>query len=235
MLLASWLRRQLTKPSEKKCSGFSPQVLSEQITKSSLSWVLEEPGQDLVAGPSHRSDCHGDLSPCQDCFFRGFLDGQALTMQPHAALKQDDDSQEWVPSVLSSQNCHECTLKNMVRADSGEICPHAEVQLCNMDIEGTSCHCLLANCSTAEVRLLGELRAAVVYTAVFWGRGVILPSWCECEHGHEKGGNLVMKSSTNPLWGVVSGECLIGMCEPLQTFLKSASAEGLISQVMQSL
>lgn len=65
-----------------------------------------------------------------------------------------------------------------------------------MDIEGNSCHCLLANCSTAEVRLLGELRAADVYTAVFWGRGVILPSWYECEHGHEKGGSLVMISIT---------------------------------------
>lgn len=111
---------------------------------------------DLSAGSSHRSDCHGDLSHYNGCFFKGFLEGQALTMQPHAALKQDDDSQECVPSVPSSQNCHECTLKNMIRADSGGICPHAEGQLCNMDIEGTSCHCLLANCSTAKCGCLGS-------------------------------------------------------------------------------
>lgn len=170
--------------------------LSKQIRKSLLSWVLEEPGQALAAGSSHRSDCHGDLSPYKGCFFRGFLDRQTLTMQPHATLKQDDDSQESVPSVPSSQNYCEHTLESMGRADSGGICPHAEVQLRNMDIEGNSCHCLLANWSTAEVWLFGELRAAVVYTAVSWGRGVILPSWCECEHGHEKGGSLVMISST---------------------------------------
>lgn len=99
----------------------------------------------------------GLLFPLRGCFFRGSLVGRPRT-RSHVALRRDDDSQEWVPNVPSSRNCCERTLENVVSTGIGEIWPHAEVQLHNVDIEDSDCCCLLASCGTAQMLPVGKGR-----------------------------------------------------------------------------
>lgn len=74
-----------------------------------------------------------------------------MTAQSHVVLRQGGDSRERVPNVPASQNCRERTWENVVKADIGEICPHAEAQLRNVDVKDDKSCCLLANRRTAKV------------------------------------------------------------------------------------
>lgn len=79
-------------------------------------------------------------SPSTGGFCRGCFSWWAGFESP-VALRQGDDSQEQVPNVPSSQNCCGSTWENVVKADSGEICPEAEVQLHHADTKDSKCCC----------------------------------------------------------------------------------------------